>query len=91
MCLSGLSANESKSQIFVAGSDMQFREGLLSTFGFQLGSLLVKYLGVPLISTKLSVKDCKCLLEKIVARIKSWTSKHLSYAGPPLAYQFGPF
>ena len=79
--LSSLSANASKSQIFVAGPDIHYRNELVSIFGFQLGSLPVRYLGVPLISTELSAKDCKYLLEKIGARIKSWTSKHLSYAG----------
>ena len=37
--LSGLSANVSKSQIFVAGSDMHYRDALVSIFGFQLGVL----------------------------------------------------
>ena len=65
----------------MASSDMHYRIELMSIFGFQLGTLLIRYLGVPLISTKLSSKDCKYLLEKIAARIKSWTSKHLTYAG----------
>ena len=46
-----------------------------------MGTLPAWHLGVPLISTKLSSRDCKILLEKIVARINSWTSKHLSYGG----------
>ena len=53
----------------------------MGIFGFQLGSLPVRYLGVPLISTKLSSSDCRILLEKIVARIKNWIAKHLSYGG----------
>lgn len=45
------------------------------------GKLPVRYLGVPLISSKLSVADCESLLGKILGRINSWMSKHLSSAG----------
>ena len=79
--LSGLSANYTKSDIFIVGPDMHFKESLLELFGFQLGVLPARHLGVPLISTKLSSRDCKILLEKIAARIKSLTTKHLSYGG----------
>jgi len=45
------------------------------------GHLPVRYLGVLLISTKLSAEDCQVLLEKITSRMESWTSKNLSFAG----------
>jgi hypothetical protein len=45
------------------------------------GHFPVRYLGVPLISTKLSSADCIPLISKISSRIDSWLSKHLSYAG----------
>ena len=65
--LSGLSANEEKSQIYVAGKDQAYRNTLLGLFGFQEGSLLARYLGVPLISSKLSSKDCKNLVESLLS------------------------
>ena len=46
-----------------------------------MGSLPLQYLGVPLISKRLTSVDCKGLIDKMVARIKCWTSKLLSYAG----------
>ena len=49
--LSGLSANESKSTIFVAGSDESFRSTIQGIFGYPIGSLPARYLGVPLISS----------------------------------------
>ena len=49
--------------------------------GFKLGSLPVKYLGVPLITTKLKALDCQPLVEKIIRKIKNWTNRVLSYAG----------
>jgi hypothetical protein len=44
------------------------------------GSLPVRYLGVPLISSKLSSTNCRVLLERINGRIDSWLSRNLSYA-----------
>ena len=41
----------------------------------------MKYLGVPLISTRLTHGDCLPLLQRITARIQSWTSKSISYDG----------
>jgi hypothetical protein len=41
----------------------------------------MKYLGMPLISGKLSYDDCVPLIEKITARINSWTVRHLSFSG----------
>lgn len=54
---------------------------LISTLGFQLGTFPAKFLGVPLITSKLSLADCMPLLEKVKSRISSWTNKFLSYAG----------
>ena len=45
------------------------------------GNLPMKYLGVPLITTKLKRGDCEELIRKISGRITSWNSKFLSYAG----------
>jgi hypothetical protein len=40
----------------------------------------VRYLRVPLISSKLSSTDCRVLLERIKGRIDFWLSRNLSYA-----------
>ena len=76
---SGLRPNHTKSHIFIAGSDLDFNEEFQRVFNFQLGILPVKYLGLPLITTKLSAADCKLLID--VARIRGWTVRPLSYAG----------
>ncbi|GJU68020.1 RNA-directed DNA polymerase, eukaryota, reverse transcriptase zinc-binding domain protein [Tanacetum coccineum] len=44
-------------------------------------NLLVKYLGVSLISSRLLNKDCKILVEKARNRIADWKNKSLSFAG----------
>ena len=43
--------------------------------------LAVKYLGVPLISTRLRAGDCEEIKAKMVRKIQSWHAKHLAYAG----------
>jgi O-acetyl-ADP-ribose deacetylase (regulator of RNase III) len=45
------------------------------------GSLPVRYLGIPLISTRLLAVDCESLVSRITARIDSWIAKHLYFAG----------
>jgi len=45
------------------------------------GTLPVRYLGVPLITKRLSAVDCDTLVAKIISRIESWLVKHLSFAG----------
>ncbi|GKB42090.1 hypothetical protein Tco_0887032, partial [Tanacetum coccineum] len=41
----------------------------------------VKYLGVPLISSRLLNKDCKVLVEQAGNRIRDWKNKSLSFVG----------
>lgn len=45
------------------------------------GVLPVRYLEVPLITFRLSLKDCQPTIEKIQAKIKGWVVKILSYEG----------
>lgn len=44
------------------------------------GKLLIKYLGLPLLLTRIYVSDCKPLVDKILGSITSWMSKFLSFA-----------
>ncbi|GKD78845.1 reverse transcriptase domain-containing protein, partial [Tanacetum coccineum] len=53
----------------------------LSVNGNIHGELPVKYLGVPLISSRLLNKDCKIVVEKAKNRIGDWKNKSLSFAG----------
>ncbi|GKF66578.1 hypothetical protein Tco_0193095 [Tanacetum coccineum] len=45
---------------------------ILQTLPFEEGRLPVKYLGVPLVSSRLIFRDCKGLLEKVQARTDDW-------------------
>ncbi|GKC07718.1 hypothetical protein Tco_0999328 [Tanacetum coccineum] len=48
---------------------------------FEEGILPVKYLGVPLVSSRLIFCDCQELIEKVKNRISDWKNKSLSAAG----------
>eukprot|EP00252_Welwitschia_mirabilis_P020695 TRINITY_DN5118_c0_g1_i6.p2 TRINITY_DN5118_c0_g1~~TRINITY_DN5118_c0_g1_i6.p2 ORF type:complete len:120 (+),score=20.42 TRINITY_DN5118_c0_g1_i6:297-656(+) len=49
--------------------------------GFSLGEFPLKYLGVPPSPTKWKKGECQSLVEKITVRVRSWATRHLSYAG----------
>lgn len=79
--LSGLSPNPDKSNVFMCGIAANVGEQILSLLGYNAGCLPVRYLGVPLISSRLKGSDCRALVDRIIARAKSWTCRALSYAG----------
>ena len=78
---SGLQVNMQKSAIFLSGVSGEVKNDILNITGFSMGSLPMKYLGVPLISKRLFHCDCQPLIDKILTRIQAWTSRSLSFAG----------
>ena len=76
---SGLQLNSAKSEIFSSGVSSDLLEEMQQATGFKLGTLPVRYLGIPLVTRRLTSKDCDPLMDRILARIKSWSSKLLSY------------
>lgn len=50
-------------------------------YGLDIGLLPVRYLGLPLMTRRMTKMDCLPLIEKIKGRINSWKNKYLSYAG----------
>ncbi|XP_022042079.1 uncharacterized protein LOC110944741 [Helianthus annuus] len=79
--ISGLVPSMPKSTVFFSNVTSAMKNQILNLLPFQEGSLPVRYLGVPLISTRLSARDCKILLERIQRRIDNWITKSLSFAG----------
>lgn len=77
---SGLQANLHKSEVYVAGVTCDVVEYILEVLGIPKGIFSVKYLGVPLTTRKLSYIECKPLIEKNVAMIKSLSARMLSHA-----------
>ena len=78
---SGLQLNSGKSELFYTGIAQPVIEEIRSATGFQIGHLPVRYLGVPLITRRLTLGDCSMLIDKITARIQCWITKYLTYAG----------
>lgn len=77
---SGLQVNKSKSSVYCCSIDEETQNQIQQVSGFTIGSLPFRYLGVPISTTKLKSRDCEILLEKMTARIKSWSTRHLSFA-----------
>lgn len=78
---SGLQPNLGKSACFFAGVDQERKLALRAILDIPEVSLPVKYLGVPLISTKLRYLNCLVLKDKMLQRVQCWSNKSLSYRG----------
>ncbi|XP_022015024.1 uncharacterized protein LOC110914542 [Helianthus annuus] len=79
--MSGLLPNNQKSTVFFCNVPSYFKSAILNIMPFKEGSLPVRYLGVPLISSGLLYRDCNVLLEKLDKKIMHWRNKLLSFAG----------
>ncbi|KAL0293626.1 UNVERIFIED_CONTAM: putative ribonuclease H protein [Sesamum calycinum] len=77
----GLNVNPAKSQIILSRAVQQERRQIVEYLGFQEGSLPVRYLGVPLTSSRLTIADCRPLINRIDTRLAGWNQHNLSYAG----------
>ncbi|CAH1443919.1 unnamed protein product [Lactuca virosa] len=60
----GLLPNLSKSHIFFGNVKEHYKRKIFRILPFVEGELPMRYLGIPLISTKLFVRDCKGLVDK---------------------------
>ncbi|KAJ0864233.1 putative RNA-directed DNA polymerase [Helianthus annuus] len=78
---SGLVPSLPKSTIFFCNVPCDVKVNILSLLPFREGTLPVRYLGVPLISTKLSFRDCRILVERMERKVDNWMTKTLSFAG----------
>lgn len=81
--VSGLHANMKKSSLYILDVPPKFKKRIIVELNLSLGGLPLKYMGVPLSDSnrKLSLQQCLPIVEKMIARIKCWSSKLLSYSG----------
>ncbi|GJZ95926.1 RNA-directed DNA polymerase, eukaryota, reverse transcriptase zinc-binding domain protein [Tanacetum coccineum] len=77
--VSGLLPNYNKSTIIFRSVKKDDRKEILEVVPFKVEKLPVRYLGVPLITKMIGVKDCKSLIDKIRNKVLSWKNKCLSY------------
>ncbi|XP_077228447.1 uncharacterized protein LOC143861406 [Tasmannia lanceolata] len=78
---SGLSINLLKSEVFFSGGDISLKQSSTQALRIPEGTLPVTYLGLPLIPSRLTSRQCQPLITKITKRIASWNNKHLSRVG----------
>ncbi|GKA35541.1 RNA-directed DNA polymerase, eukaryota, reverse transcriptase zinc-binding domain protein [Tanacetum coccineum] len=78
---SGLYPSMSKSEAFFCGLTHEIKNNILMAIPFKKGTLFIKYLGVPLVSKKINVNDCKILIKVIQNIINDWKNRNLSFAG----------
>ncbi|GJV05010.1 hypothetical protein Tco_1338579 [Tanacetum coccineum] len=78
---SGLVSSLPKSKAYFCNVINFTKLAILQILTFEEGCLPVKYLGVPLVTSRLVFRDCKELIEKVQARVDDWKNKFLSVAG----------
>ena len=69
---SGLHANCNKSAMFLAGLSNEHKKSMAEELQFPLGNLLVKYLGVPLSSKRITAVVYDVLVDKMTEKIRNW-------------------
>ncbi|KAJ8432379.1 LOW QUALITY PROTEIN: hypothetical protein Cgig2_021913 [Carnegiea gigantea] len=74
----GLKANHTKSEIVFGGCHPHLHNSVLKS---QPGNLPFKYLGVPITASKSSKLECRILMEKILGKIRLWSTKSISFTG----------
>ncbi|XP_071694872.1 uncharacterized protein [Rutidosis leptorrhynchoides] len=78
---SGLTPSLPKSSAFFSNVTNHLKAAILDILPFDEGNLPVRYLGVPLVSSRLLYQDCKILVERVKHKIDDWKNKSLSFAG----------
>lgn len=79
LCL-GLKPSIPKSAAFFSKVRDSIKQEINKFMAFAFGSLPMKYLGVPLISTSLHKRNCKILIERVTNRVSDWKNRSLSFA-----------
>lgn len=79
--MSGLKISLEKSTLYTAGIQESAEKDILTTFSFSTENLPVRYLGLPLLTKRMTVSDYLPLVEKVRKRMSSWTGRFLSHAG----------
>ncbi|GKA21091.1 hypothetical protein Tco_0701080 [Tanacetum coccineum] len=70
--VSGLTSSLPKSMAYFCNVLNHTKLSILNVLPFEEGQLPVKYLGVPLVSSRLIFRDCKELIERVQSRVQDW-------------------
>jgi hypothetical protein len=79
--LSGLKINFHKSEVFVFGVAQGEKELMANKLNCVLGELPVKYLGIPMSDSQITIAGFSHIVQKIYRRLDPWKEKHLTSGG----------
>ncbi|KAK9058051.1 hypothetical protein SSX86_022891 [Deinandra increscens subsp. villosa] len=77
---SGLLPNMNNSTMYFGNVPPSVKAQIMELLPFKVGSLPVRYLGLPLLAKRLYSKDCASLIDKVKKRVTDWKNKSLSFA-----------
>lgn len=77
---SGLFMNTTKTELFTTRIDHTESQTIVS-YGFPIGNLPIRYLGLPLMSCKLKISEYAPLMNKVTKSFQAWSVKLLSFVG----------
>ena len=78
---SGLLLSKSKCQAFFCNVDSDIVDYTIQRYGFSVGSLPISYLGLPIITGRLTMQECGPLISKLCRKIETWSVRVLRYSG----------
>ncbi|KAM6547870.1 hypothetical protein CsatB_019546 [Cannabis sativa] len=78
---SGLYPNATKTALYCCNMKTAELNRIIQISGFSRQEMPFTYLGIPICGKKISGKECDILAERMTARIKTWSSRNLSFAG----------
>lgn len=78
---SGLAVNLQKSEVFLVGVFPDAAAVIIQYLSMVRGCLPVRYLGVPLRVRSLHISRYNGLVMKMVNKVITWSTKHISYVG----------
>lgn len=76
---SGLQANQHKSAFCCCGMKEEDTRRVHEVSGFALSHKPFRYSSVPICSKRISAAHCDGLIEKMIYKMKLWSSRNLSY------------
>ncbi|XP_074315577.1 uncharacterized protein LOC141651779 [Silene latifolia] len=82
---SGLQMSKGKSNVYFNGVPPEVRAEIVQVSGCIEGTLPFKYLGVPIKPSKLTIKDCQPLIDKVLERIRMLGTKNCPMQGGVIA------
>jgi hypothetical protein len=79
--LSRLKINFHKSEVFVIGVSQGEKELMANKLNCALGELPMKYLGIPVSDSHITIAGFSHIVQKIYKRLDPWKGKHLTFGG----------